>query len=343
MWLSGWQYRKKITIQGSSGAGTNYPVLLKVGESSGSVGANFHLEGHSANFPSGKNQSGDIRFTSGDGATLLSFWVENVVGTAPNRVAYIWVKVADNLDTNKDVYCYYGNPNTGNASNIKTTFVSGDDFDDNSIDTSIWTEVDTYNRLNETNGRIEISNPHNINEGTWDKYIKTINSLNSGIAIAEAFLDWTVPTTQEAVNGLIVFFDTNNFARIISRSNVAGEYRLQIISNGTVVYNNENTGVSRGKRIRIRYNFSTNQIDFWYQDNNLNWVQMGTTQTYNLGTTCYGMIYGVDATTFNGANLGIFDDFVFRRAVSPEPSFSSAGAEEVSINTAVIRRRLLIK
>jgi hypothetical protein len=40
-WLTGWQYRKKITIQGSSGAGTNYQILLKVGESSGATGYGF--------------------------------------------------------------------------------------------------------------------------------------------------------------------------------------------------------------------------------------------------------------------------------------------------------------
>ena len=44
-WLSGWNYRKKITIAGSAGAGTNYQVLLKVGESSGASGADFNLNG----------------------------------------------------------------------------------------------------------------------------------------------------------------------------------------------------------------------------------------------------------------------------------------------------------
>jgi len=94
MWLTGWQYRKKITIQGSTGAGTNYPVTLKVGESAGATGADFHLDGKSANFPSGPNQSGDLRFTSSDGSTLLNFWVESVSGTAPNRIAKVLVNVS---------------------------------------------------------------------------------------------------------------------------------------------------------------------------------------------------------------------------------------------------------
>jgi len=122
-WLNGWQYRKKITISGSSGAGTNYQVLLKVGESSGASGYNFHINGHSANFPSGGNQSGDLRFTSDDGSTLLNFWVESVSGTSPNRVALVWVKVAADLGTDKYIYCYYGNPNATNASSVENTFI----------------------------------------------------------------------------------------------------------------------------------------------------------------------------------------------------------------------------
>ncbi len=120
--LSQWKYRKRITISGSSGAGTNYQVLLKVGESSGASGADFHLEGASEIFPSGKNQGGDLRFALPNG-TLLDFWVESVTGTSPNRVAYIWVEVADNLDTDKDIYIYFGNSGATNYSNLENTFI----------------------------------------------------------------------------------------------------------------------------------------------------------------------------------------------------------------------------
>ena len=122
-WLQGWSYRRRITISGSSGAGAGYQVLLKIGESSGATGCHFHLDGKSASFPSGKNQGGDLRFTASDGATLLSFWVENVTGTSPNRVAYIWVKVSADLGTNQDIYCYFGNPNATNASSDANTFI----------------------------------------------------------------------------------------------------------------------------------------------------------------------------------------------------------------------------
>lgn len=35
-----------------------------------------------------------------------------------------------------------------------------DNFNDNSINTSIWTETDTYSRLTEQNNRLEFASPH---------------------------------------------------------------------------------------------------------------------------------------------------------------------------------------
>jgi len=121
--LNEWQYRKKITIQGQSGAGENYQVLLKIGESSGLTNCDFTLEGCSAKFPSDTNDSGDIRFTKSDGFTPLNFWVEKVEGESPYRIVYVWVKITDNLDNDVDIYCYYGNPNAENVSSVTNTFI----------------------------------------------------------------------------------------------------------------------------------------------------------------------------------------------------------------------------
>ena len=137
--LAGWTYRKKITIAGATGAGTNYQVLLLIGESSGASGYNFHLEGKSANFPSGKDAGGDLRFTASDGTTLLDFWIESVSGTTPNRLAKTWVEVSANLGSNKDIYCYWGNSGASNASNGVNTFLFFDDFSGSSLDTNKWT------------------------------------------------------------------------------------------------------------------------------------------------------------------------------------------------------------
>ena len=92
-WLSGYQYRKKVTISGSSGAGENYQVKLTIGSSSG---GDFHLEGHCVDFPN------DIRFTDDDGETLLDYWIEDPT----QDPITVWVEVKDSLDNNVDIYCY---------------------------------------------------------------------------------------------------------------------------------------------------------------------------------------------------------------------------------------------
>jgi len=137
-WLTGWQYRKQVTITGQTGAGTNYQVLLKVGESSGAAGCDFHVSEHSLDFPLAKNDSGDLRFTDNDGETLLNFWVEKVEGTTPNRIAYCWIKVVDTLESNANIYCYYAKSGASNVSNGDNTFQFFDDFEGTTIDEDKW-------------------------------------------------------------------------------------------------------------------------------------------------------------------------------------------------------------
>lgn len=137
-WLANWQYRKAITITGQSGAGTDFQMKLLIGESAGSSGANFNLGGNATNFPSGKGQGGDLFFTDNDGSTALSFWVESVSGSSPNRTATVWVKVADNLSSTQTIDCYYGNAGASNASSSDNTFLLFDDFDGANLDTGKW-------------------------------------------------------------------------------------------------------------------------------------------------------------------------------------------------------------
>ena len=141
-WLNlDWTYRKLITITGQTGAGTSYqvPILIENTEQSGSS-ANLDLEGNSANFPSAKDDGGDLRFTSDDGTTLLDFWVQEVTG----GVAKIWVEVADSLESNVNIYVYYGNSESGlaNGSSGEDTFNFFDDFTGAVLDGTKWDTSD---------------------------------------------------------------------------------------------------------------------------------------------------------------------------------------------------------
>ena len=128
-WLTDWTYRKRIYLNATSVSVTNYQVRLRVGESSGSSGYDFHLEGHASFFPSQSNNSGDIRFTDADG-NLIDFYVQKVVGSEPNRTATIWVKIPSDLSTPTLIYCYYHNPNLSDSSSTETYFLGSLLFDD---------------------------------------------------------------------------------------------------------------------------------------------------------------------------------------------------------------------
>jgi len=109
-WLAGWLYRKKVTITGQSGAGTNYQVKLLIGAA---AGGNVHLEGHCTNFPE------DIVFTTDDGETKLPYWIEDKTADPLT----VWVKVTDSLEVDVDIYIYYGKSGASTESNGANTFI----------------------------------------------------------------------------------------------------------------------------------------------------------------------------------------------------------------------------
>jgi hypothetical protein len=115
-WLAGWQYQKSHTINPSAGAGTDYQIKITVNYGSGTDNAgNVYLNSHS------RTDFADVRFTDGDGVTLLSYWMETEVH---QNYAVFWVKIPDDLSTNSaPIYIYYGNPTATTESNGPGTFL----------------------------------------------------------------------------------------------------------------------------------------------------------------------------------------------------------------------------
>lgn len=118
---SSWAYRRGIPITGSVGAGTNYQVIIAIAYASGKMQSDFD----------------DLRFTDNDGVTLLDYWIESYVASG---YALVWVEVKDNLDVDQIIGMYYGNSGVSSASNGFTTFPFFDDFNDGSLNASLWTE-----------------------------------------------------------------------------------------------------------------------------------------------------------------------------------------------------------
>jgi hypothetical protein len=127
-WLSGWEYRKSHEIEGASNAGTNYQIKIQVEYGSGTdSGDTVYLNSHC------QNDFGDIRFTDNDGITELDFWIEEYTS---GDDATFWVEVEDSLDSDVQIYVYYGNSGVSTTSSGDDTFLFFDDFEDGILDSS---------------------------------------------------------------------------------------------------------------------------------------------------------------------------------------------------------------
>jgi hypothetical protein len=161
-WLTGWSYRKSITLSRASGAVTNYQMKLLVGESSGATGENVDCGGKC------KTDFSDLRFTTSDKTTLLDYWIESVSGTTPNQLATIWVEF-DSIGTGDTTfYMYYGNSGASAYSNGENTFPFFDDFDDASLDTNKWTNIRNTGVV-ESGGNVVVTDTGNNGNGIRGK------------------------------------------------------------------------------------------------------------------------------------------------------------------------------
>lgn len=121
-WLTGWRYRKAITLSHASGAVSNHRMLLLVGETSGATGEAVDCAGHC------KTDFGDLRFTNAAG-DLLPYWIESITGATPNQLAAVWIKF-DSIGTGATTfYMYYGNAAASSLSSGADTFTVFDNFE----------------------------------------------------------------------------------------------------------------------------------------------------------------------------------------------------------------------
>jgi len=109
----------------------------------------------------------DLMFTNGSEDTVLSHWIESKVD---GNWAHVWFKIPYTLSntTNTSIYMYYDNASVvSSESDIKTAFLVGDDFNDNSYDTDMWTTHDYGGTITveETGQQLKISTSGATNYG----------------------------------------------------------------------------------------------------------------------------------------------------------------------------------
>jgi hypothetical protein len=173
-----WSSRKSHTIHGAVGAGTDYQIAVIVHHGTGNdSGSEVYLD------EIGNEDFSDLRFTSSDGITPLSYWIESV----ENDTAFVWVKIAESLGDNQIAYdrtlhMYYGNPSALSKSDPYETFVFFDDFDGAELDESKWF-VDVF---------------HDPFYGIWDQASCTVQDSKLILASPENSFSEVEITCKEA-------------------------------------------------------------------------------------------------------------------------------------------------
>jgi len=175
-WNSSWNYMISNNIDNGS---RPYQISLNI---SNSVGNNniTHV------FCNGKCNStlADVRFLL-DNETLLPYWFD------PSMFGRLWVNVTGNGTVNM----YYGNLGVGSTSNIHTTFLWADDFEDDSI--TDWTQAaGSVSTVSLTNPKDGIYSMKQDNTGAYAETYLSIPKYDIGNDIIYEVWMWTPGDTK---------------------------------------------------------------------------------------------------------------------------------------------------
>jgi len=307
--LSGWNRRKSHTILGASGAGSDYQVRMIVHKGTGTDSGDDVYLGNNV-----RDDFGDVRFTSGDGTTLLSYWMETGSLVNGSQTAF-WVKVNDDLGSNRSIYVYYGNTGATTTSNGINTFVMFDDFDGSSLDGSKWTRFGG-NVPSFSGGQMTVS-ANNIDPS---KIIATGAPQDNNLAIGSRFKETSGTNDDERIGLGAKTNLTNgqgyNYVLHSVRTGIFSTSRTIDFLDDTVMWGNQFDSWSKnifytievfhnGSSVRGRTNFGT-----W---NNQSWNGRNGYLALNIGSK--------DAVT-------TWDWVFVRKCITNEPTHGSWGTEE---------------
>lgn len=153
-WMAGWLRRKKQPVTGGSLDLVSYPIKITL-----TYDADM------------KSDFSDVRFATNDGRTPLCAYLHSYTASTS---AVFYVLYPNSIES-RDIYIYYGNSSATLASNIANVFTLGDDFNDNSIDTTKWAVVNEGGgSIAETNQEIQVTS-----DGTNRVYLKSKDTFTS--------------------------------------------------------------------------------------------------------------------------------------------------------------------
>lgn len=322
--MTSWAYRKTHTIQGSSGAGTDYQIRITAHYGAGTdSGEHVYLNSHS------QTDFDDLRFTDATGTVLLDYWMESY--SASNQAVF-WVEVKDSLDTASNVYIYYGNPSVGSASNGAATFLQFDDFNDNSVSGS-WTQSKPVGAITEQWGSSLVMSIGSTVNGDWwggtTEYAPIIYRAapSTNYAAVTKLSTYTVNDNTHA--GIMAYNNRDNaYLHGRYRSSSYNYYRIEKIISNTGYGNIASySSTTMNTELRIREIGSYKYYDISFNG--------GSSWTNMLYTTELNPTYlGLFTKEFGSSTIdSIFDFWYVRKCIGSEPAHGAWGNEERYIGT----------
>jgi hypothetical protein len=304
-WDFSWNSRADVTINNLQNPNTltNYEIFVNVTYDS-DMQTNFN----------------DLRFLDSDDSTELPYWIENKMDSS---YAEVWIKVPNiPASSTKDIMMYYGNPSASSASNAKNTFIVGDDFNDNSLDASLWTN-NSY--INENNGYAEVSSTDNTKFLGFCTKSKIARNVTMKVTMRPVTsTDWTA----HYVYGSDVTDDWPGYTFLNNPSYywtyyTEGDIRTSLIPNR----NDLNAWVTS--------KFTVNQTGYFVWNNDI-LQKTDTSWSKDNQYFCFSVLGGSPATVSDYDNIIIYKD------IHPEPTYS-IGPEEAygPINIAFVYPTIL--
>ncbi len=309
--LPGWIYYQRITLNNPSGQVLdNYAVAVTLDTQ--------------ALISQGKLQAGceDLRFTDENGRDLLPYWIESGCGTISTN---LWVKVAAISGVSKEIYVYYGNTVAPAASSGPSTFLLFDDFNDDSLNSDLWTaSVGGTGIFSESGGNAvlhtgaglssnaEILGKSRFGPNVAMRFRANLSAYQNYDHKVMGFLDGNIGYSPPSANGVYFRGEDNNFQTQTSIS----------------------TGATPSVPLNF-YNFSYPTYSLW----DIKWLASAVTFFRNgsLFSTHASRIPGSTLPHFGlnthslftpGAALDMNLDWVFiRQYVDSEPAVSAFGEE----------------
>jgi len=335
-WLEGWQYRKSHVIEGSpAGAVADYQVRIVAHYGSGSdSGEDVYLNGHA------RVDFGDVRFTLGDGETVLDYWLEEV---SEGDYAVFWVKIPS-VPASPDaasIYIYYGKEDAVSISNGFSTFLQFDDFNDGVIGAE-WTKDEaTSGAVTEADGILTIYEYEHCYS-----HLERGLDLNSFEAHVKIKIDDRY-AGQTWGPGLGVYWSYNTWVRAQYRwFGSPGECRIYFDRMDSGAGSSDYLSVAEGVWRYFKLAVTPTTIKCCHSTDGITWSQLGgdyarpSSMSGAPSLIIIGKGFGSDAyanpdwdnsySSPGTRGYSYLDDYFLRSYIDPEPEHGSWGAEETA-------------